>query len=262
MSSLTDGVRLSLTTLPIVRVRGPATLDRRTAAVAMGVAPLVGLALSAVLSVVLVGVDRFTTGPPLLAAALVVAGLALLTRGLHLDGLADLADGLGSYRSPEQARAVMKQPDVGALGLAAVVLVLSVQVAALVACVSAGRGVSSLVVAVVTARVAVTAACSRGVPAATSGGLGAAVAGTVPGGAALLLAVAAAAGAAGLLALETDDGAGELVIRALLAVTLGMLVADVVRRHAVRRLGGITGDVLGALVEVTTAAVLVVMALG
>ena len=262
MSSLTDGVRLSLTTLPIVRVRGPATLDRRTAAVAMGVAPLVGLALSAVLSVVLVGVDRFTTGPPLLAAALVVAGLALLTRGLHLDGLADLADGLGSYRSPEQARAVMKQPDVGALGLAAVVLVLSVQVAALVACVSAGRGVSSLVVAVVTARVAVTAACSRGVPAATSSGLGAAVAGTVPGGAALLLAVAAAAGAAGLLALETDDGAGELVIRALLAVTLGMLVADVVRRHAVRRLGGITGDVLGALVEVTTAAVLVVMALG
>lgn len=262
MSSLTDGVRLSLTTLTIVRVRGPATLDRRTAAVAMGVAPLVGLALSAVLSVVLVGVDRFTTGPPLLAAALVVAGLALLTRGLHLDGLADLADGLGSYRSPEQARAVMKQPDVGALGLAAVVLVLSVQVAALVACVSAGRGVSSLVVAVVTARVAVTAACSRGVPAATSSGLGAAVAGTVPGGAALLLAVAAAAGAAGLLALETDDGAGELVIRALLAVTLGMLVADVVRRHAVRRLGGITGDVLGALVEVTTAAVLVVMALG
>ena len=262
MSSLTDGVRLSLTTLTIVRVRGPATLDRRTAAVAMGVAPLVGLALSAVLSVVLVGVDRFTTGPPLLAAALVVAGLALLTRGLHLDGLADLADGLGSYRSPEQARAVMKQPDVGALGLAAVVLVLSVQVAALVACVSAGRGVSSLVVAVVTARVAVTAACSRGVPAATSSGLGAAVAGTVPGGAALLLAVAAAAGAAGLLALETDDGLGELVIRALLAVTLGMLVADVVRRHAVRRLGGITGDVLGALVEVTTAAVLVVMALG
>ena len=262
MSSLTDGVRLSLTTLTIVRVRGPATLDRRTAAVAMGVAPLVGLALSAVLSVVLVGVDRFTTGPPLLAAALVVAGLALLTRGLHLDGLADLADGLGSYRSPEQARAVMKQPDVGALGLAAVVLVLSVQVAALVACVSAGRGVSSLVVAVVTARVAVTAACSRGVPAATSSGLGAAVAGTVPGGAALLLAVAAAAGAAGLLALETDDGAGELVIRALLAVTLGMLVADVVRRHAVRRLGGITGDVLGALVEITTVVVLVVMALG
>lgn len=262
MSSLADGVRLSLTTLTVLRLRGPATLDRRTAAVAMGVAPLVGLALGAVLSVVLVGVDRFTTGPPLLAAALVVAGLALLTRGLHLDGLADLADGLGSYRSPEQARAVMKQPDVGALGLAAVVLVLSVQVAALVACVSADRGVSALVVAVVTARVAVTAACRRGVPAATSGGLGAAVAGTVPGGVVLLLAAAAAAGGVGLLAVETSDATGEVAIRALLAVSIGLVVADVVRRHAVRRLGGITGDVLGALVEVTTATVLVVMAVG
>lgn len=262
MSSLTDGVRLSLTTLTVVPVRGPATVDRRTAAIAMAVAPLVGLALAVVLSVVLVGVDRFTTGPPLLAAALVVAGLALLTRGLHLDGLADLADGLGSYGCPEQARAVMKQPDVGALGLATVALVLSVQVAALVACASAGRGVSSLVVAVVTARVAVTAACTRGVPAATQGGLGAAVAGTVPGGTALLLAVAAAGGAVGLLAVETSDGTSELVLRALLAVTIGLLVADVVRRHAVRRLGGITGDVLGALVELTTAVVLVVMALG
>ena len=262
MSGLADGVRLSLTTLTVLRVRGPATVDRRTAAVAMGVAPLVGLALGAVLSVLLVEVDRFTTGPPLLAAALVVAGLALLTRGLHLDGLADLADGLGSYRSPEQARAVMKQPDVGALGLAAVVLVLTVQVAALVACASAGRGVSSVVVAVVTARVAVTAACSRGVPAATSSGLGAAVAGTVPRGVAPLLAAAVAAGTVGLLALETADSLLETVLRAVVAVAVGMLVADVLRRHAVRRLGGITGDVLGALVEVTTATVLVVMALG
>lgn len=262
MSVATDGVRLSLTTLTVLRVRGPVTVDRRTAAVAMGVAPLVGLALGAVLSVLLVGVDRYTTGPPLLAAALVVAGLALLTRGLHLDGLADLADGLGSYRSPERARAVMKQPDVGALGLAAVVLVLTVQVAALVASTSAGRGVSSLVVAVVTARVAVTAACTRGVPAATPTGLGAAVAGTVPRGVTLSLAAAAAAGTALLLAVETEDGAVGLLARAVLAVAVGLVVAAAVRRHAVRRIGGITGDVLGALVEVTTTTVLVVMALG
>ncbi len=262
MSVVADGARLSLTTLTVLRVRGPATVDRRTAAVAMGVAPLVGLALGAVLSVVLVAIDRSTSGPPLLAAALVVAGLALLTRGLHLDGLADLADGLGSYQPPEQARAVMKQPDVGALGLAAVVLVLTVQVAALVACTSAGRGVSSLVIAVVTARVAVTAACTRGIPAATPNGLGAAVAGTVPRGVALLLAVTAAAGTVGLLAVETDDSAVEFVVRTAAAVTIGLTVATLLRRHAVRRLGGITGDVLGALVEVTTATVLVVMALG
>jgi adenosylcobinamide-GDP ribazoletransferase len=262
MSALADGLRLSLTTLTVLPVRGPTAVDRRTAAVAMGAAPLVGLALGAVLSVLLVAVDRSTSGPPLLAAALVVAALALLTRGLHLDGLGDLADGLGSYRSPEQARAVMKQPDVGALGVVAVVLVLAVQVAALVACTSAGRGVSSLVVAVVTARVAVAAACSRGVPAATAGGMGAAVAGTVPRAVALLLALGTATGAAGLLAVETGDGARELAIRGAVVVALALVAAALLLRHAVRRIGGITGDVLGALVEVTTAVVLVLMALG
>jgi adenosylcobinamide-GDP ribazoletransferase len=130
----------------------------------MLLAPAVGALLAVVLVPVALGVDRLTSGPPLLPAALAVALLALLTRGLHLDGLADLADGLGSYRSPEQARAVMKAPDVGALGLAAVVLVLLVQVAALSACLSAGRGGTALLVALLTARVAVAAACRAGVP--------------------------------------------------------------------------------------------------
>lgn len=255
-----SGLRLALTTLTVLRVPGPARADRRSAAWAMSFAPLVGLGLGAVLALLLVGVDRVTTGSPLLACALVVAGLALLTRGLHLDGLADLADGLGSYRSPERAREVMKQPDVGALGLAAVVLVLLVQVSALLACVAAGRGAIALVVAVVTARTAVTAACTTGVPAAAPTGLGALVAGTVPRGLAALVALLTAVLGAAALALEGAAG-WELLVPAT-AVASGLVLAAVLRRHAVRRLGGITGDVLGALVEVTTAAVLVVMALG
>jgi adenosylcobinamide-GDP ribazoletransferase len=138
-----------------------------------------------------------------------VALLAVLTRGLHLDGLADLADGLGSYRSPEQARAVMKAPDVGALGLAAVVLVLLVQVAALSACLSAGRGGTALLVALLTARVAVAAACRAGVPAAAPTGLGALVAGTVPGWAPAVLAGGTAlAGAAAVAVEQSATGRG------------------------------------------------------
>ena len=252
---MADGLRLALTTLTVLRVAGPRQLDRRTAGRAMLLAPLVGVVLAALLVPVLLLLDAVTAGPPLLAAALAVALLALLTRGLHLDGLADLADGLGSYRSPEQAREVMKAPDVGALGLAAVVLVLLVQVAALSACVSAGRGGTALALALVTGRLAVTAACRRGVPAASTTGLGALVAGTVAYGLTAALAVVVAA--LGALALWLEDGPA---LQAVLAVVGGLAVARLLRRHAVRRLGGVSGDVLGALVEVTTAVVLVVLA--
>jgi adenosylcobinamide-GDP ribazoletransferase len=226
----------------------------------MLLAPVVGALLAVVLVPVVLTVDRLTSGPPLLPAALAVALLAVLTRGLHLDGLADLADGLGSYRSPEQARAVMKAPDVGALGLAAVVLVLLVQVAALSACLSAGRGGTALLVALLTARVAVAAACRAGVPAAAPTGLGALVAGTVAGWAPAVLAGGTALAGAAAVAVEQSATGPRLALPAL-AVTAGLGAAALLQRHAVRRIGGITGDVLGALVEVTTAVVLVVLAL-
>ena len=251
-----DGLRLAFTTLTVLPVAGPRRLDQRTAGRGMALAPLVGLALAVVLVPVLLALDALTAGPPLLPAASALALLALLTRGLHLDGLADLADGLGSYRSPEQAREVMKAPDIGALGLAAVVLVVLVQVTALSACLSAGRGGTALAVALVTGRLAVTAACSAGVPAASTTGLGALVAGTVPRGTTATLALAVAALAALALAVE-DDAA---LLLAPLAVAAGLGVARLLRRHAVRRLGGVSGDVLGALVEVATAVVLVVLA--
>jgi adenosylcobinamide-GDP ribazoletransferase len=249
-----DGLRLALTTLTVLPVRGPVSVDRSTAGRAMRLAPAVGLLLALPLAGLLVLTGDLTEGPPLLAAVLVVALLALLTRGLHLDGLADLADGLGSYGTPERARAVMKSPDVGALGAAALVLVPAVQVAALLACTAAGRGALAVVLAVVTGRLAVTAACTSGIPAAAPDGLGALVAGTVARGTAAGLAVLTAA--VGTLAAPGD------VPRVLpaAAVLAGLLAARLLRRHAVRRVGGITGDVLGALVEVTTAVVLVVLA--
>lgn len=250
-----DGLRLALTTLTVLPVRGPAELDRATAGRAMRWAPAVGLLLALPLAGVLAAVEHLTVGPPLLACALVLALHAALTRGLHLDGLADLTDGLGSYGSPERAREVMKQPDVGALGLAAVVLVLGVQVAALLACVEAGRGTTAVLVALVTARTAVTAACTAGVPAATATGLGALVAGTVPRGWATGLALATAAAGTGLAVLQ-----GVPLWLPALAVALGLGAARLLRDHAVRRVGGVTGDVLGALVETTTAVVLVVLA--
>ena len=111
-----------------------------------------------------------------------------------------------------------------------------------------------MLLSVVTARVAVTAACTAVVPAAAPEGLGALVAGTVGRGVAPLAAVSTAAGGTLLAAAEDLP----LLLPAV-AVAGGLLAARLLRDHAVRRIGGITGDVLGALVEVTTAVVLVVL---
>lgn len=119
---------------------------------------------------------------------------------------------------------------------------------------------SALLVAVVTARVAVTAACTTGVAAASNVGLGALVAGTVPRGVALLLALTTAAAGTLSLRLEVAEP-GYAVVRPALAVLTALVLARLLREHAVRRLGGITGDVLGAIVEVSTAVALVVLAL-
>ena len=258
-----DGLRLALTTLTVAPVRGPREISRRTAGTAMVLAPLVGLGLGVAAALVLYAfrlLGDFRV-EPLLPCAMAVAALALLTRGLHLDGLVDTVDGLSSYRDPEGTRAVMKAPDAGPLGVAALVLVLLVQVLALESSVVHGRGTASLVLAVVVGRLAVTAACCR-TPAATPEGLGALVARTVKRGTTTALVVPLCA-VAGWYATQDRDTVGpdsEQVLRTVAAVLLPLLLCRLVRAHAVRRVGGLTGDVLGALCELATTASLVVLA--
>ena len=95
-----------------------------------------------------------------------MASLALLSRGLHLDGLADLADGLGSGQPAAAALDIMRRSDIGPLGTVTLILTLLIQVAALSQAESAGhgRGPAALIAAVVTGRLALTWACRRGVP--------------------------------------------------------------------------------------------------
>ncbi|MCW2599791.1 MAG: cobalamin 5-phosphate synthase [Frankiales bacterium] len=260
-----DGLRLALTTLTVARVRSPGTLDRRTAGRAMELTPLVGLLLGLAAAIVLLAgrVLQEPQGTTLLPCVLAIGTLAVLTRGLHLDGLADLSDGLASYQDPERARAIMKAPDIGPLGVTSLILVLLVQVAALLACVLEGRGTASLLLAVTAGRLAMTAAC-RSTPAATADGLGALVAGTVRRGVTSAWFVLLA-GAFTVYALIDPDPSGTSalrVLRTLLALTLALLAARLLRRHAVRRLGGLTGDVLGALSEVATTVCLVVLSAG
>jgi adenosylcobinamide-GDP ribazoletransferase len=240
-----DGLRLAVTLFTVAPL--PARpVNRSSAAVAMAVAPGVGAALGAILGGVLLGVDALDV-PPLLAGVTVVAAGALLTRGLHLDGLADTADGLGAYRSRERALEVMKRPDIGPFGVAALVLTLLAQAAAVSALPARGwtAALAAVVAATATGRAAASWACRRGVPAARPEGLGALVAGAV-GGPALVVGTAAVAALA-VPAVPGRAWQGPVAVLAALAVAL-LLV-----RHTVHRFGGITGDVLGAAIEVTTA---------
>lgn len=256
-----DAVRLALTTFTIAPVR-PGRVDRATAGRAMELGPLVGLVLGVVAAAVL-ALFRGLSPPGagnLLPATVTVAALATLTRGLHLDGLADTADGLGCYGDADRALAVMKDPAVGGLGAVTLVLTIAVQVSALAACVRDGRGTMSTVLAVVVGRLAALWACTTGNPAARRGGLGALVAGSARRSMAVAATIAAALLAAGYGLLD-DDGTAYGAARGLLAVGAGVGVGRLLHRHAIRRFGGVTGDVLGAVIEAATTAVLLVMSM-
>jgi adenosylcobinamide-GDP ribazoletransferase len=238
-----------LTALPV-----PARLAPSTWGV-LPWAPLVGLVLGGLAA----GIGVLFTGAvsPLVGAVLAVAVLALLTRGLHLDGLADTADGLGPMRDRERALRVMHQGDVGPFGVVAVVLTLLLQVSCAAVLLSADGGWLPLWSAVLVARLAMVRTGLPGVTVAAGSSLGRAVAGTVsrPWWVAAVLAVAALVTGGALL---VDGPSGVVVLVGSGAA--GLLAAEFVHRGATVRLGGTTGDVMGAMGEVATAVALLTAA--
>ncbi|MFD9006419.1 adenosylcobinamide-GDP ribazoletransferase [Streptomyces sp. NPDC059582] len=256
--ALPDGLRFAFGTLTVLPVR-VTRWDREAARGGMLCAPLAGLVVggcAAALGALLL----FLGAGPLLAAVATAAVPAALTRGLHLDGLADTADGLGSGKPAEDALRIMKQSDIGPFGVITLVLVLLTQMAALSQLYGASwaRGALAAVVSATAARLALTLAARGGVPAARPEGLGAAVAGVVP--------VRAAAGAAAVVVLGAAAGGALLgtydIVRTALAVLAAVAVAELLLRRCTRRFGGITGDVFGALAETAATAALVVLSLG
>ncbi|MDQ1713382.1 MAG: adenosylcobinamide-GDP ribazoletransferase [Frankiaceae bacterium] len=261
MRSLIRGVRLSFSLLTAWRVDvpPPTLADAR---VAMAFAPVVGFVIGAVAAFVTWAVRDLTAydASPVFAGVCAIGTIAVATRALHLDGLADTADGLGSLRGPEEAIALMKQGTVGPFGVVVLVLVLLTQVGAYAASVTIGRATIALVFAVITGRLAATMSVTPRTPVFDVGGLGALVDGSVPSWLAWGWAVVVTAGAFAGGNLDDRRGLGG-GLHAALAVVAGLAAAHVLRARAVRRFGGVNGDVLGAQVEVATMVTLIVFAL-
>lgn len=203
--------------------------------------PLVGfiLGLGAVAPAYLLA-----SAPPLMLAVLVTALLAFLTRGLHLDGLADMADGLGGGYTPERRLEIMKDSRTGPFGALALIFAVLFKVAALHTLIL-GHCWSGMLVAPVLSRLAMVLGAYRMPHARSVGGL------ATPFLENLTVRQVLAAGLPAVVIALCFD-----LKFAPLALGIVACCAWSARLLAGRRLGGMTGDVLGALNEVAEVAVL------
>lgn len=185
----------------------------------------------------------------LVVAALLVTLSAWLTGALHLDGLADMTDGFGGGHSREDVLRIMRDHAVGAFGASALILLLVLKVTAIGALIEAGAASSYLVIAPALARWA-TVPLGRLLPYArrAEGGLGSAVTdhvGWTEVGGASVIAVALA------FTFTTWQSAVVCWLAVIVATSLNGWLCW-------RRIGGITGDTLGANTEICETLVLVV----
>lgn len=229
-----------LTRLP---VPGAGGMDASSVGRASAFFPIAGALLGATLVATRHALPPHLPEP--LQAGLLLALLALLTGALHLDGLADTADGLGGGRTREDALRIMRDHAVGAYGASSLVLLLLVEAAALAALLRGAAADRWLLLALIVSRWA-PLPLARALPyARPGGGLGAAA--TDHGGwAGLATATALALGAAAWVGWA---GLAALGATGLLLLALGWRLRQ--------RLGGVTGDTLGAAVVLTEALVLV-----
>jgi cobalamin 5'-phosphate synthase/cobalamin synthase len=230
-----------LTRVPVPLVAGALDVGR-----AARWFPLIGAALGGAAALIAWTLHEAIGLPPALTAILVVGLGAWVTGAIHLDGLADTADGFGGGHTRDDVLRIMRDPVIGSYGAVGLVLIVATKVAALATLLERDAALPFLVAAPAMSRWTVVALGAWLPYARAEGGLGLAVtrASDVTG----LVIASAITAAIALAALRTA---------AVLPWAAAALVTLMLGRAARRRIGGITGDVFGAGVELAETAVLV-----
>jgi len=224
--------------------RLPVQTDGTRTAEAAWAWPLAGV-LVGLLSAVIASVAMFLGLPPAIAAGLALATQIILTGALHEDGLADCADGFWGGADPDARLSIMKDSRIGAYGVIALILSLGLRWGALAVLFDASAVFGPMLAAAALSRVPMAALMHWLAP-VRPGGLSADVG--RPGQDAVILAAAT-----GLLAALLVAGLG-----ALLAAAIAAALCWGISRLALAKIGGQTGDVLGACQQIAEIGMLMV----
>ena len=248
MTKMPNALRLALGTFTRIPVPAPTLVNQSIAGQAIALAPFTSVVLALICGIPLL--FSSTQAPHALLATMSVALLAWGTRGMHLDGLADVADGLGSNKPPALALEVARKSDIGPFGVITLVFTLALQIIALTACLDHGQGFLAFACALIMSRTALTWGCIKGWKAARSQGLGAMVAESVPIAVPIIWTLFTLIGSYLLFGITGTAATASAVIAAVIMFNVTK-----------RRFGGVTGDVFGAAIEVAATAALIVLAL-
>lgn len=239
-----NALRTAVNFLTIIPWRGRPDEPPAELGEAAGWFPLVGVLIGLLSGLVFYGLSLVL--PPLAAAVLAAAVWIGLSGGLHLDGLADCCDGMLASASPERRLEIMKDPRLGTFGGIGLILAVLLKVS-LLAALAPERGLLALPLAAALGRWLLLPSAFQ--PSARPGGMGAAFAAAISRKTVLW-------GSVWLIPLVILNG-----WRGLAALPVGFALVWFIWGLAKRRLGGVTGDVFGLIVETSELAALLVFSL-
>ena len=246
LARLIVDMRIALSFATILPVGPRQAVDGQAVAAASWAGPVAGLIVGS-LGALVFGLGHALALPPAAAAVLALATTVVVTGALHEDGLADTADGLAG-RSREARLEIMRDSRIGTYGACALMLSLILRWSALSSIASPGAVACALVAAHAAARAGVPAFMALVAPARRDGL--SATAGAPPRHS-VVLSVVLGLAATGLFLSP---------LAAVLAFVLLALAGGMLGRLCCRRLGGQTGDILGAFEQVGESTILLLAA--